>query len=116
MRLSAFQRLSQFLRFRTNKANRISHYGRRKFDPIDPQKTDAEHPRCYSSQDGSASSAWCGLLSFYVQNGINPAADLMPLTIKLWNSALPGNVLAPLRFDVAATSWPRVVSHARPPL
>src|SRR6266566_76848 len=41
-------------------------------------------------------------LDRHVQNGINPIADLTPSTSVFWNSALPGEVDAVVRSDVAA--------------
>jgi hypothetical protein len=43
----------------------------------------------------------------YVQNGIKPIADLMPLTINFWNAAIFGTVFGPggsVMSDVSLTS------------
>jgi hypothetical protein len=48
----------------------------------------------------------------YWQKVVRPIADLMPCTISFLNSAWPGE---PEPSWNACTSWPSVVSHARPP-
>ena len=48
----------------------------------------------------------------YRQNGSAPAADRMPPTISFWKYTAPSDVDVPVN---AVPSWPRVVTHDRPP-
>ena len=67
-----------------------------------------------SSTDCRALHSWQRSTTFthFVQNGISPIADLIPLTIICSNSRCPGKSAPSVN---AAGSWPSVVSHARPP-